>query len=102
MSPRGVGTTELTRELLGTEDYEYKCAAAGIPPTDQGWTLLHFLDGDRRFTEIKDNAVPLSLNDQRIKEGWPDEWFVVSQKKPCPCGSGRKYKHCHGNRRAKG
>ena len=37
---------------------------------------------------------------------WPDEmpvdpnnpktWTRVQRNAPCPCGSGRKYKHCHG------
>ena len=27
----------------------------------------------------------------------PESWkAVVSRNAPCPCGSGRKYKHCHG------
>jgi preprotein translocase subunit SecA len=27
----------------------------------------------------------------------PSQWEgVVSRNAPCPCGSGRKYKHCHG------
>jgi len=26
----------------------------------------------------------------------PAEWQGVSRNAPCPCGSGRKYKHCHG------
>jgi preprotein translocase subunit SecA len=27
----------------------------------------------------------------------PESWRgVVSRNAPCPCGSGRKYKHCHG------
>ena len=27
----------------------------------------------------------------------PAEWEgKVSRNAPCPCGSGRKYKHCHG------
>jgi preprotein translocase subunit SecA len=27
----------------------------------------------------------------------PDSWVgVVSRNAPCPCGSGQKYKHCHG------
>jgi preprotein translocase subunit SecA len=27
----------------------------------------------------------------------PEEWESrVSRNAPCPCGSGRKYKHCHG------
>jgi preprotein translocase subunit SecA len=26
----------------------------------------------------------------------PTTWGKVPRNKPCPCGSGRKYKHCHG------
>ncbi|MGL4295181.1 MAG: preprotein translocase subunit SecA, partial [Aestuariivirga sp.] len=26
----------------------------------------------------------------------PDTWGKVSRNDPCPCGSGKKYKHCHG------
>jgi preprotein translocase subunit SecA len=26
----------------------------------------------------------------------PSTWGKVSRNAPCPCGSGRKYKHCHG------
>jgi hypothetical protein len=27
---------------------------------------------------------------------WLPQWTTVSRNAPCPCGSGRKYKHCHG------
>jgi preprotein translocase subunit SecA len=27
----------------------------------------------------------------------PTTWGRVSRNAPCPCGSGKKYKHCHGN-----
>jgi preprotein translocase subunit SecA len=26
----------------------------------------------------------------------PDTWNRTQRNAPCPCGSGRKYKHCHG------
>ncbi|MFT4122191.1 SEC-C metal-binding domain-containing protein, partial [Bradyrhizobium sp.] len=26
----------------------------------------------------------------------PASWGKVSRNEPCPCGSGKKYKHCHG------
>jgi preprotein translocase subunit SecA len=26
----------------------------------------------------------------------PETWGRVSRNEPCPCGSGKKYKHCHG------
>ncbi|GEO80247.1 preprotein translocase subunit SecA [Pararhodospirillum oryzae] len=28
--------------------------------------------------------------------GGPEAWGKVSRNDPCPCGSGKKYKHCHG------
>ena len=28
--------------------------------------------------------------------GDPDTWGKVGRNQPCPCGSGAKYKHCHG------
>ncbi len=31
-----------------------------------------------------------------IDPGDPSTWGKVSRNAPCPCGSGRKYKHCHG------
>jgi preprotein translocase subunit SecA len=26
----------------------------------------------------------------------PSGWGKVGRNEPCPCGSGKKYKHCHG------
>jgi preprotein translocase subunit SecA len=26
----------------------------------------------------------------------PNTWGKVSRNAPCPCGSGKKFKHCHG------
>jgi preprotein translocase subunit SecA len=26
----------------------------------------------------------------------PETWSQTSRNAPCPCGSGKKYKHCHG------
>ena len=30
-------------------------------------------------------------------ENLPDGWERTSRNSPCPCGSGRKFKHCHGS-----
>jgi len=27
----------------------------------------------------------------------PATWSRTQRNAPCPCGSGRKYKHCHGS-----
>ena len=28
----------------------------------------------------------------------PGTWGASGRNDPCPCGSGKKYKHCHGSR----
>ncbi|HWA04009.1 MAG TPA: preprotein translocase subunit SecA [Rhizomicrobium sp.] len=34
--------------------------------------------------------------DQSIDPNSPQTWGKVQRNAPCPCGSGRKFKHCHG------
>jgi preprotein translocase subunit SecA len=59
--------------LTGEDD-----AAPGFLPADQP---------DARPTRMRD--MPVDPND-------PDTWGKVQRNAPCPCGSGRKFKHCHG------
>jgi preprotein translocase subunit SecA len=40
-------------------------------------------DGDLAVAEARNPADPSS-------------WGKVGRNEPCPCGSGKKYKHCHG------
>ena len=44
-----------------------------------------------RFDQARQAAedVPVDPNN-------PATWDKVQRNAPCPCGSGRKYKHCHG------
>jgi len=44
-------------------------------------------DATQRITRLKD--VVVNPND-------PNTWGKVQRNAPCPCGSGRKFKHCHG------
>jgi preprotein translocase subunit SecA len=34
--------------------------------------------------------------DDVVDSNDPTTWGRVGRNAPCPCGSGRKYKHCHG------
>jgi SEC-C motif len=38
-----------------------------------------------------------AAEDRRHAEQAAEEVAVVGRNQPCPCGSGRKYKHCHGS-----
>ncbi|MEM7446532.1 MAG: SEC-C metal-binding domain-containing protein, partial [Pseudomonadota bacterium] len=46
-------------------------------------------------------VTPLPVNRQpppgiKVDPNDPATWGKVPRNAPCPCGSGKKYKHCHG------
>jgi preprotein translocase subunit SecA len=41
------------------------------------------------FEEPPTSADPREPND-------PKSWGRIGRNEPCPCGSGKKFKHCHG------
>ena len=41
-------------------------------------------------------AAPSRRSWRRATAGPPASWGKVPRNAPCPCGSGKKYKHCHG------
>ncbi|MDK9698028.1 MAG: preprotein translocase subunit SecA [Siculibacillus sp.] len=52
----------------------------------------HHLDASTGYDQITGDAPtggPVDPND-------PSTWGRVARNAPCPCGSGKKYKHCHG------
>jgi preprotein translocase subunit SecA len=53
-----------------------------IPSSGDGAALQRILDARSASAEI-------DLND-------PTTWGKVQRNAPCPCGSGKKFKHCHG------
>jgi len=38
---------------------------------------------------------PTSATDERDPDD-PRTWGRIGRNEPCPCGSGKKFKHCHG------
>jgi preprotein translocase subunit SecA len=48
---------------------------------------------DPRMTRA---AATAGAHVQRRDPATPATWGRVSRNEPCPCGSGRKFKHCHG------
>jgi preprotein translocase subunit SecA len=49
----------------------------------------------------QDKAAPVQTRkkaDSAVDPSNPATWGKVSRNAPCPCGSGKKYKHCHGKR----
>ncbi|ANB33166.1 preprotein translocase subunit SecA [Rhodovulum sulfidophilum] len=47
-------------------------------------------------TEAAPAAAPLAAAQSGFDESRPETWGNPSRNDPCPCGSGKKFKHCHG------
>ncbi len=63
--------------------------AAPTPPPMVG----HHLDATTGEDDFAEGAqVPPQDRDPQD----PKSWGMVGRNEPCPCGSGKKYKHCHG------
>jgi preprotein translocase subunit SecA len=73
-----------------------------IPPEEQQPVLppmeVHKLDpstGEDEMTFAQASLVPQSAGADRDPKN-PASWGKVGRNEDCPCGSGKKYKHCHG------
>jgi preprotein translocase subunit SecA len=42
-------------------------------------------------------AVPVEQRQALPLSALPGQWERTSRNAPCPCGSGKKFKHCHGS-----
>jgi preprotein translocase subunit SecA len=57
------------------------------------------LTGENEFTASAADVAQLTLPRVAPEERDPDRpetWGKVGRNEPCPCGSGKKFKHCHG------
>ena len=68
---------------------EHKALAEGLPETVQ---KIHALWLEQRRKQIAASALPDMIRREPIRN--PNK---VGRNDPCPCGSGRKFKQCHGN-----
>jgi preprotein translocase subunit SecA len=46
--------------------------------------------------KTEEKAVPFTYGHQEVDPKDPNTWGKVARNDLCPCGSGKKYKHCHG------
>ena len=81
--------------------------AADAPPPQAPQTIGHHLDantGEDEFEdgEFGDAALLTRVTSERVvapedrDPNDPTSWGKVGRNEACPCGSGKKYKHCHG------
>lgn len=58
---------------------------------------VNLLSGKAEQTpEEPEKQTPFVYGAQKIDPKDPRTWGKVARNDPCPCGSGKKYKHCHG------
>ncbi len=55
-----------------------------------------FLEPERLRATGTDGVAPVRRRAMAVDPNDPQTWGRVQRNAPCPCGSGRKFKHCHG------
>ena len=68
-------------------------APSPVPPEMEG----HHIDGttgEDDFGEGRGGFMAVAAENRDPND--PSTWGHVARNEPCPCGSGKKYKHCHG------
>ncbi|HEX7946739.1 MAG TPA: preprotein translocase subunit SecA [Phenylobacterium sp.] len=72
------------------------------PPPPSGQTFEVHLDPLTGENELERGFVPDGISAEQRQAlpvtALPDNWEDTGRNQPCPCGSGKKYKHCHGAR----
>jgi preprotein translocase subunit SecA len=93
---RQVVTSQLMRVEIVREAAE---APAPQVPIGEGHHIDPFT-GEDDFGEGSETAVLATLADRQASGDRdpenPASWGDVGRNEPCPCGSGKKFKHCHG------
>ncbi|MBS7809990.1 preprotein translocase subunit SecA [Roseococcus pinisoli] len=78
--PEPIRVTDMRHAELPPDDYAMEPQGPGYGAAAQGGTRL-------LAPEVDPEA--------------PSTWSATPRNAPCPCGSGKKYKHCHGRMEAK-
>ncbi|MEN0654385.1 MULTISPECIES: preprotein translocase subunit SecA [Hyphobacterium] len=83
---------EFTRRIMGIRIQMQQRPQAPQPPRQ-----MQAIHADPRTGQNEMAAAGDALGDHsEIDPDNPATWGKVPRNSPCPCGSGKKYKHCHG------
>jgi len=66
------------------------------PPLPEMHMEHHEIDARGEEIVTPDMSSPSVARTQPRDSNNPASWGKVGRNEPCPCGSGKKYKHCHG------
>ena len=72
-----------------------------VDPSPQQMRASHIdpLTGEEEIADAPPSSGPRLMQrprDVQVDPNNPQTWGKVQRNAPCPCGSGRKFKHCHG------
>lgn len=88
----------LCRAIIQTEAAE---SWQNAPHAPQKLETVHeqpqtFVGSPSTEDEPEPSKQPFAYGQQPFDKNNPETWGKISRNDPCPCGSGKKYKHCHG------
>ena len=74
------------------------------PPPEPALRMVHpdphgATDGSLALADadaVTVRVAPAARANASVDPNDPATWAATPRNAPCPCGSGRKYKHCHG------
>ncbi|MDX3927630.1 MAG: preprotein translocase subunit SecA [Shinella sp.] len=84
----------VTAQLMRVELVREASQAPNPTPPEMFGHHIDGTTGEDDFGEGGFTAVAVSAEDRDPRD--PSTWGKVARNEPCPCGSGKKYKHCHG------
>ena len=91
----------VTSQMMRVEIVRPEEQQPAPPPIPQ--MMAHHFDATSGMDELGDGAERLTANftpaeadGLRGNPDDPESWGRVGRNEPCPCGSGKKFKHCHG------
>ncbi|GHC76201.1 preprotein translocase subunit SecA [Limoniibacter endophyticus] len=70
--------------------------AADAPPLQAPTMHGHHVDPQTGEDDFGEGAAPVAASAEERNPSDPQSWGHVGRNEPCPCGSGKKFKHCHG------
>ncbi|KFB08966.1 preprotein translocase subunit SecA [Nitratireductor basaltis] len=91
--------TAVTEQLMRVELVR---EAADAPPPQTPEGEGHHIDATTGEDDFGGDTMTLARNETQVvapeqrDPNDPSTWGKVARNEPCPCGSGKKYKHCHG------
>ncbi|PZU19019.1 preprotein translocase subunit SecA [Allorhizobium borbori] len=83
-----------TAQLMRVELVQEPAQQPDMPPMEAHH--LNASTGEDDFTEVADLQQPGYIAPENRNPADPSTWGRIGRNEACPCGSGKKYKHCHG------